>query len=58
MLFISRQKPFSFSRYLLFHSDLFGHLGKLLDKKAKLIYDVIYWETSNYRVHITQYVKK
>ena len=43
MFFISCQKFFSFARYLSFCPDFFGHVGKQLDKKAKVnfkIYDV------------------
>ena len=44
MLFIPSQKLFSLYRYLNFCSDSFGHVGKWLDKKAKVnfkTYDVI-----------------
>ena len=44
MLFIPSQKLFSLDRYLNFCSDSFGHVGKWLDKKAKVnfkTYDVI-----------------
>ena len=47
MLFISRQKLFSFSRYLT----------KQLDKKDKVnfkFYDVTAWLTNNYNAHIAQ----
>ena len=39
----------------------FGHVGKLYDKKVKFhfrIYDVTGWVTNNYKIHISQYVKK
>ena len=40
-----------------FLSWLFGHLGKRLDKKAKVnfkLYNVTDWETNNYSTYITQ----
>ena len=39
----------------------FGHVGKRLDKKAKVnfeIYDTIYLEINNYNSHIAQYLNK
>lgn len=39
-----------FIRYLTFWSDFFGHVGKQLDKKARVdfkIHGVINWETNN-----------
>ena len=44
---------FSFWRFLKFCSDIFGHVGKRLDKKAKVnfkIYHVPNWETINYKI--------
>ena len=44
-----------------FCPDFFGHVGKRLDKKAKVdlkFYDVPTWETHNYNTHITQHLKK
>ena len=41
--------------------EFFGHVGKLLDKKAKLnfkIYDIINWKTNSYNSHIPQSLKK
>ena len=41
--------------------NCFGHVGKLLDKKAEVnfkIYDVTTWETNNYNTHIAQHLKK
>ena len=60
MLFISLQKLFSFLRYLNFCPEFYAHVGKGLDKKAKVIlkmYDVIKCETINYNTHIAQYLK-
>ena len=40
---------------------LFGHLGKRLDKKAKVnfkIQDVTNWTTDNYNKHIARYLKE
>ena len=51
MLFISRQKLFSFS----------GYLTKQLDKKDKVnckFYDVTGWITNNGNTHIVQYLEK
>ena len=42
-------------RYLNFCPDLFGHVGKQLDNKAKFdfnMYDVINWKINNYNTHI------
>ena len=50
MFFISFEKFFSFLRYLNFCPDVFGHVGKRLDKKAEVnfkIYDVTDWITNN-----------
>ena len=55
MLFVSSKKFFPFLRRLNFCRDFFGHVGKRLDKKAKVIfkiYNVINWETNNYNTHI------
>ena len=44
-----------------FCPDFFRHVGKWLDKKAKVyfkIYVVINWEINNYNRHIAQYLKK
>ena len=60
MLYISSRNLFSFLRYLNFCLDLFGHVGKLLDKKANVylkIYDIINWEKNNCNTHIGQYFK-
>ena len=46
-------------RYLNFCPDFFGVIGKGLDKKAKVnfnIYDIINWE--NHNTYIVQYLKK
>ena len=54
-------KLFSFLRYSNFCPDFFGHLGKRLDKKAKInfkIYNAADWTTNNYNTHIAQYLKK
>ena len=60
MLFISSKKPFFFLKFLSFYPDFFFHLGKRLDKKAKVnfkTYDVTSWETNNYNKHIAQHLK-
>ena len=44
-----------------FLSWVFGHIGKRLDKKAKVnlkIYGVTNWNTNNYKIHIVRYLKK
>ena len=41
MLFISFKKLFLFSIYLTFCPEFFDYVGKRLDKKAKVNYDVI-----------------
>ena len=46
------------SRYLNFCPNVFGHVGKRLDKKASVnfkIYEVTIWETNNYNTHTAQY---
>ena len=49
----------SFLRYLNVRPDLFDHVGKRLDKRAKVkTYDVIYQKTNNYNTGIFQYLKK
>ena len=43
-----------------FLSQLFGYVGKRLDKKVMIdfkVYDVTYWMTVNYNAHIMQYLK-
>ena len=45
----------------MFVLTFFGHVGKWLDKKAKVnfkLYDVRNWETNNYNAHIAHYLKK
>ena len=64
MFFKSNEKCFllhlksSFRREdLNFCSGFFGHVGKWLDKRAKVnlkIYDVTTWKPNNYNTHITQ----
>ena len=60
MLFISRQKLFSFSRYLSFCLDF---LVVELDKKDKKdtvnfkYYDATAWLRNNSNTHIVQYLK-
>ena len=47
-------------RYLYFCPDIFGHVEKRLDKRAKVtfkIYDVINWEINNNNTHNAQYLK-
>ena len=44
----------SILRYLIFCPDIFGHVGKRLDEKAKAnfkIYDVINFETNSYNTY-------
>ena len=44
-----------------FCTDFFAHVGKRLDKKAKVnfkIYDVTDWIKNNYNTHIVQYLTK
>ena len=44
-----------------FLSWRFGHVGKRLDKKAKIdfkIYDATGWRANNYNTHIAQYLKE
>ena len=45
----------------LFSLDLFGHVGKRLDKNAEAnfkIYDIINSETRNSNTHVDQYLKR
>ena len=54
-------KPLFVLKIFNFFPDILSHVGKRLDKKAKAnfkIYDVIKWETNNYKTHIAQYLKK
>ena len=41
MLFIPHKILFSFLKYLHFCPDVFGHVGKRLDKKAKVNFKVL-----------------
>ena len=53
------QKIFKYLKY--FCSDFYGYVGKWLDKKAKVnfnIYNVTNWEINNCNTHIAQYFKK
>ena len=48
-------------RYLDFCPDIFGYVGKRLDKKAKVNFkfdDVTDRKTNNYIKHVVQYFKK
>ena len=59
-LFISPQKLFSFWRYLIFLSRLFGHVSKWQDKKDKVNFkfnDVTAWLANNRNTHIGQYLE-
>ena len=61
MLFISSLKLFSFSRYLIFFSWLFGYVQKSAWLKNKVnikIYDITTWLTNNYNALIAQYLTK
>ena len=54
-------KALSVLKIFKFCSELFGDVEKRFDKKAKVnfkLYDVTNWETSNYNMHIAQYLKK
>ena len=60
MLFISPYKLLSFLRYLDFCPNIFGHVGKRLDKKAEVnfkFYDVTDRKTNNCNKHVVQYFK-
>ena len=60
MPFISPGKLFSCLRYLNFCLDIFGQVGKRLDKKAKVnfkIYNVIIWVTNYYNTNIAKNLK-
>ena len=49
-----------FLRYLHFYPDIFGYVGKRLDKKAELnfkIYGVTNWNTNNCYKYIDRYIK-
>ena len=59
--YLTLKALFIILRYLKFSPDFYGHVGKQLDKKNKTtfkIYDLGNWETSNYNIHFTQYLKK
>ena len=59
MLFISAKKLFRSGD--IFVSDSIRHVGKQLDQKANVnfkMYGITSWETSNYNIYITQYLKK
>ena len=60
MLFISRQKLFSFSRYLTLCLDFPGHVAKRLDQKDKVNFKitVAVWLTKNCNTYIAQYLEK
>ena len=50
---------FMFLRYLHFYPDIFGYVGKRLDKKAELnfkIYGVTNWNTNNCYKYIDRYI--
>ena len=54
------QKKYNFLKIFIFFSpDISNHVGKCLDKKAKVnfkIYGVIKWKINNYNTHIVQYL--
>ena len=55
------QELLSFSRYVTFYPDIFGYVGKRLDKIAKVNlknYDVTDWETNDYNTYTAQRLKK
>ena len=61
MLFISPRKLLLFLRYLNFCPDSFGHVGKRLDKNAKVdfkMYDVKNLGANNCNTHIALYFKE
>ena len=50
-----------FLEYLHFCLDFFGHVGKWVDKKAKInfkFYGATDWTVNNYNTHLAQYLKK
>ena len=59
MLFILSEKLFIFRRQLSFSPYFLSHVGKRLDKTVKVnfkIYDIIDWETNDYRTYTAQYL--
>ena len=54
-------KTFFFLEIFEFFPDFFGHVGKRLDKKAKInfkAYDVTSWEINNYNEHLVRHLEK
>ena len=61
MLSILSKRPFWFFTYLDFSPDVFGYIGRPVDKKANTsfkIYDVITQETSSSNTYNAQYLQK
>ena len=59
--FVSTEELFLFLSCLNFCPNFFRHVGKRLDKKAKVnfkIHAVKNWATNNYDTRIAQYLKK
>ena len=58
--FVSSQNIFLLLKFLNFCPHYFGHVGKRIDEKVKVIfklYDVKDWEINNYNTNIDQYLK-
>ena len=54
-------KPLIVSEIFPFLLYVFGHVGKLFDKKAMVnlkVHDVTNWITNNYNTHTARYLKK
>ena len=61
MLFMTPKKLFSLWIFSNFCADIFGHLGKRINRKTKVnfkIDEVTNWETNNYNIDFAQYLKK
>ena len=52
ILFISTQQIVLFLRYLNVYPDVFGQVGKRLDKKAKVNFNIAKYKACNYNTHI------
>ena len=55
------KSAFILNIFQFFYPHTFGHVGKQLDKNAKVnlkICEVTNWEANNYNTHIVQYLKK
>ena len=59
--FYSTYKLFSLQRFSNFWLDIFSHVRKQLDKKAKVnfkIHDVTIWKANSNNAHIVEHHKK